>query len=248
MTFLQKLDLLMAERHLNKPRLAELSGVPYTTIDGFYKKGYSNAKLSTVRKIAKALDTSLDYLFEEDDELRGDRLSFEAHEIGRAYDGLDEWGRKVVRGVISDETQRVEFLRSSRPGKTRIIPLLGNSFAAGVGEPDFGNALEEYEVPEDTRADFAVRVHGDSMEPYLPDGSVQLGIKGTPTDGDVAALIVDGAFYIKQLCTDSEGNLHLFSLNRARRSMDLTVWASSGSNVSCFGTILMDKRLPLPLD
>lgn len=248
MTFLQKLDLLMAERHINKPKLAELSGVPYTTIDGFYKKGYANAKISTVRKIARALGTSLDYLFEEDDALPSDRLSFEAGEIGRAYDGLDDWGRKVVRGVISGEAQRVEYLRASRPKKTRIIPLLGNSFAAGVGEPDFGNALEEYEVPEDIRADFAVRVHGDSMEPYLPDGSVQFGIKGTPADGDVAALIVDGAFYIKQICLDSEGNLHLFSLNRKRRDLDLTVWASAGSNVSCFGTILLEKRVPLPLD
>lgn len=248
MTFLQKLDLLMAERHINKPKLAELSGVPYTTIDGFYKKGYSNAKISNVRKIAKALGTSLDYLFEEEDSLQGDRMSFEAHEIGRAYDGLDDWGRKVVRGVISDETQRVEFMRASQPKKTRVIPLLGNSFAAGVGEPDFGNALEEYEVPEDTHADFAVRVHGDSMEPYLPDGSVQLGVKGMPTDGDVAALIVDGAFYIKQICTDSQGNLHLFSLNRDRRELDLTVWATAGSNVSCFGTIVMDRRMPLPLD
>lgn len=247
MTFTEKLDLLMAEKHINKPRLAELSGVPYTTIDGFYKKGYENAKLSNLRKLAHALGASLDYLVEEDGGA-ADSVSRDAYRVARSYDALDDWGRKVVRGVVADETLRVESLREAAKPKTRIIPLLGNSFAAGVGEPDFGNALEDYEIAYDTKADFAVRVHGDSMEPYLPDGSIQLGVKGTPADGDVAALIVDGAFYVKQICLDSAGNLHLFSLNRARRDLDLTVLASSGSNVSCFGVIPLPKRVPLPLD
>ena len=33
-----KLDLLMKEKNINKAELARESGVPYTTIDGFYKK------------------------------------------------------------------------------------------------------------------------------------------------------------------------------------------------------------------
>ena len=128
---------------------------------------------------------------------------------------------------------------------TKIIPLIGARMAAGPGEPDFGNALEEYEVPADTRADFAVHIHGDSMEPDLPDGSIQLCTKGTPRDGDVAVLLVDGAFYVKQICLDAVGNLYLFSLNRARG--DKTIWASSGSTVSCFGTVIMKRRHPLPM-
>lgn len=65
MTFLDKLDLLMQNSGLNKHKLSLISGVPYTTIDGFYKKGYENAKISTIRKIAKALGCSLDYLIDE---------------------------------------------------------------------------------------------------------------------------------------------------------------------------------------
>ena len=246
MTFLEKLDRLMAEKHINKPKLAELSGVPYTTIDGFYKKGYANAQISNIQKIARVFDTSVDYLFEEDE--GREEISFEARMLAKSFDRLDDWGKKAVRGVVTAETQRVEALTSAPKIKTRIIPLLGARFAAGVGEPDFGNALEEYEVPADARADFAVRVHGDSMEPWFPDGSVQLGVKGAPKDGDVAALTVDGAFYIKQICLDSDGNLHLFSLNRDRKNLDLTIWASAGSNVTCFGTIPTQKKLPLPVD
>lgn len=61
MNFLEKLDYLMKKKGLNKSKLSKLSGVPYTTIDGFYKKGYENTKISTIQKIALALDVSLDY-------------------------------------------------------------------------------------------------------------------------------------------------------------------------------------------
>ena len=46
-----KLDILMKERNISKADLARESGVPYTTIDGFYKKGSENAKLSTLKKL-----------------------------------------------------------------------------------------------------------------------------------------------------------------------------------------------------
>lgn len=50
-----KLDILMNERNMNKADLARESGVPYTTIDGFYKKGSDNAKLSTLKNYANIL-------------------------------------------------------------------------------------------------------------------------------------------------------------------------------------------------
>ncbi|MCD8341218.1 MAG: helix-turn-helix transcriptional regulator [Clostridiales bacterium] len=65
MNFLEKLDYMMDKMSINKNKLSAMSGVPYTTIDGFYKKGYTNTKMSTIRKIAAALDVSLDYLIDD---------------------------------------------------------------------------------------------------------------------------------------------------------------------------------------
>lgn len=62
MNFLEKLDFLMDRDGLNKSTLAQKSGIPYTTIDAFYKKGYSNAKLSTLNKLCACFGVSLDYL------------------------------------------------------------------------------------------------------------------------------------------------------------------------------------------
>lgn len=62
MNLLEKLDLQMSQRGLNKSTLSKLSGVPYMTLSDIYKKGYANAKMSTIQKLARALDVSLDYL------------------------------------------------------------------------------------------------------------------------------------------------------------------------------------------
>ena len=56
-----KLDILMKERNISKADLAWESGVPYTTIDGFYKKGSENAKLSTLKKLCNYFNCTLDY-------------------------------------------------------------------------------------------------------------------------------------------------------------------------------------------
>ena len=45
MNFLEKLDFLMERYGLNKSTLSQKSEIPYTTIDGWYKKGYEGLKI-----------------------------------------------------------------------------------------------------------------------------------------------------------------------------------------------------------
>ena len=51
MDLLNKIDFLLNEKELNKRQLAIKAGIPYTTIDSFYKKGVDNMKLSTFKKL-----------------------------------------------------------------------------------------------------------------------------------------------------------------------------------------------------
>lgn len=78
-----KLDLLMKEKNINKAELARESGIPYTTIDGFYKKGSENAKLSTLKKICAYFGCSLDYL--ADDNVPEEPRTIAAHFDGNEY-------------------------------------------------------------------------------------------------------------------------------------------------------------------
>ena len=68
MDFTEKLNRLLSEKQISKPQLAKISGIPYTTIMSFFDvtKGTENIKLSTLKKLSKALNVSLDYLTDDD--------------------------------------------------------------------------------------------------------------------------------------------------------------------------------------
>ena len=56
----------MAEKGINKSILSKESGIPYTTIAGFYTKGTDNVKLSTLKKLSAYFDCSIDFLADEE--------------------------------------------------------------------------------------------------------------------------------------------------------------------------------------
>lgn len=62
MNFLEKLDLLMSMKKLNKKKLSELSGIPYTTIANWYKRSYENMSVSTFKTLCVFFNVSMDYL------------------------------------------------------------------------------------------------------------------------------------------------------------------------------------------
>lgn len=66
MTLLEKLDLLKQQRGDTNASLARNSDIPYTTIDGLYKKGYKNIKLKTLQDLANYFGCSLDFLARDD--------------------------------------------------------------------------------------------------------------------------------------------------------------------------------------
>lgn len=115
MDFLKKLDYLMEQHKLNKHTLSLSCGVPYTTIDSFYKKGYANAKLSTVEKIANYFNTSIDYLMREEitDPNYGTtkkqlQISVDEKDIIDKYRKTDEYGRETVRFTVDREYKRTK--------------------------------------------------------------------------------------------------------------------------------------------
>lgn len=63
MTLLENIESLMdASGIKTKAALAKFTGLPYTTVDGFWKKGTENIRLKTVKKISSAFCCTLDYL------------------------------------------------------------------------------------------------------------------------------------------------------------------------------------------
>lgn len=74
MGMLEKIEYLMQIKNIsNKKVLADVSGLPYTTVAGLWVKPIDNTKRSTLFALAKALGCSVDYL-------GNDEIPLEAHE------------------------------------------------------------------------------------------------------------------------------------------------------------------------
>ena len=67
MTFLEKLDALIKTRGLNKHSFAKECGIPYTTVDYWYKQNTDKVKLDTVRQISSFFGVNLNYWKESED-------------------------------------------------------------------------------------------------------------------------------------------------------------------------------------
>ena len=151
-----------------------------------------------------------------------------------------------IAGVLADNSgEKIP----ETPKKQRIIPLYRYLAAAGYPSPAPGEDYEDYEVPADSPADFAARIDGDSMEPWICDGDIVLAQRRVDLrDGDVGIFFAKDGMVCKQYCQDSQGNIYLFSLNRNRRDADVHIPASSDLRVLCYGRVLMNRQIPLPAD
>ena len=181
-------------------------------------------------------------------------LSDEALQVARDYQGLDKWGRRVVRSVISDEQERMDdegsFLNETElEPEPKIINLFDNPSAAGpaLGETDQGCQPYTLTGEDPQGASYAIRVQGDSMEPDFSDGSIAFVNHDEMRDGDIGIFCVDGATVIKQWHYDSIlGITYLFSLNRKRADADVVITRSSGRNLVWQGRVITKRRYDLP--
>lgn len=131
--------------------------------------------------------------------------------------------------------------------ESRLIPLYRSPAAAGYAAPVFGEDFDYIPVTDDVpqAAEFAVRIQGDSMEPFIADGSVAYVNRDPLQDGDVGIFYVDGDMLCKQYYKDPAGVVYLFSLNRARADADVVFGPSSGRTLACFGRVIL-RTMPLP--
>lgn len=220
---------------LTQDELSRLVGVTKGAIAN-YENDISHPKENVLYALIDALAVDANYLFQDCVQIKkAPSLSDEALRVAEAFDSLDAHGKTVIKVVAAEEAKRMSG--AAVPARIKVVPLFGSAFAAGTGEPDYENAWEDYEVSADSAADFAIKVCGDSMEPVLHDGQIALGVKRNPGDGEIGAVLVDGSFYVKQICRQGR-DLLLRSVNRARSDADLLLRADGDNYVKVFGTII----------
>lgn len=236
---------ILQEQGISISELARRLNVSAQTLYSMVKRDNQKVDFDMMMHICKQLDVPVERLCEDAVLPKMPDLR-EWQFIGK-YRRLSDSGKELVDMVIDHELRHREEASVQQPKESRIIPLYLTPAAAGYASPALGDDYEDYTVDKNSEADFAVRIDGDSMEPYIHDGDVALCKRGAIIhDGDVGLFFVDGDMKCKQYCQDYSGNVYLFSANRDRSDADVTVLASSGITLMCFGKVLLDKSIPLP--
>lgn len=177
-------------------------------------------------------------------------LSPEELELIRSYRRLDDFGKRAVHSICEVEFERVDHdVTPIIEIPHRQIPLYVVSPAAGFNGLSDGDEHDMIDVDDSVpgNADFAVKISGDSMEPYINDGEVvYVQRRHELSNGEVGIFSVDGAMYCKQFYIDRSGTLNLLSANPERADSSIIVKPDSSSTVVVYGRVLLDRKPPLP--
>ena len=112
MNLLEKIDILMEQRSLNKRQLAIKSKIPYTTLDGLYNGRYENMKIQTFKSLCTYFGVTMDSMAYDDREIEytADRdLSISADDAAhiRKYRAIDDDSRQMVDAVLDTAYKQV---------------------------------------------------------------------------------------------------------------------------------------------
>ncbi len=236
MNCIANIKRIKQEKKLTNEQLSELSGISNGTLNKILADKNASIKLETVFALAEALEVSPLTLIGISD----NDFSDEENDIINMMRELDDQKRRSVSEYIKREYEKEMTKR--RTGKmlftleaenTRTIPLYETPVSAGCGNYLDADCSKEIslnlnEITE--RADFAVRVRGDSMMPRYNDGDIVIVESVSSVDiGKIGIFILNGESYIKKL-----GKNMLISLNQKYSAIPF----GNNDNIECKGLVI----------
>ena len=248
MSFGQRLRERRKELGISQGELAKALGVSVSAVSN-YESGQNAMREEVLLRLFQALDVEPNYLYQDAFSGKSFTCSAEEQALVRTYRGLRSAGRQAIRSLADAlGLYQAELEGDALPEEVRQIPLYRSPAAAGYAAPVFGEDFDYIAVSGGVPAgaEFGVRIQGDSMEPYIPDGSVVYVNRDPLSNGDVGIFWVDGDMLCKQYVRDKLGMVYLFSLNRARADADVVLPRDSGRSLVCFGRVLLPVRPKTP--
>lgn len=152
----------------------------------------------------------------------------------RRYNDLDFIGQSHVDAVLQWETERVQQLEqaTAAPAATRMINYYYRLASAGTGQIIFDmpptKRIEIPAIPEYRKADYAIGVNGNSMEPVYHDGDTLLvEMIDNVEIGEIGIFLVNGESFVKE-----RGETELISLNPDSKNVPLN------EDARCLGRVI----------
>lgn len=215
---------------LKQAELAKMIDVKSAAVISNWEKDVNKPDADKIIRLCEVLGISASYLLDYYENTMN--VSLDEQEYIKKYRTLDEYGKELVTAVIDIEYKRCTY--KPEPNRDELIEISINYAPVSAG---LGDELEDYEhwekvsvplTPESRKADFILRVDGDSMEPKFSDGDYLLVRKQPAVDiGQIGIFDVDGKGYVKKYGGDK-----LISLNPKYKDISTT------DDSRCFGLVL----------
>ncbi len=179
-----------------------------------WKKGTS-PNSDMIIKLSEYLNVTIDYLLTG----KTNELTSEQYELLNNFNALSSenkiFASNFIKTVLEMQTSNTININSSNDTQSNMISMQHSIYkvSAGIGyNLDDGDQWDTIDVPntsEANKADFALTISGNSMEPIFHNGDIVL-VKKQPSveQGQVGIFIIENSGYIKKY-----GGDRLISLN-----------------------------------
>ena len=191
--FSDMLGYLRKREGISQQELADKLKISRSAI-GMYESGSRTPDLETLEAMADLFNVNLDTLLGKNSTnsvVPTDLLQIDTRLNKLGHQEWTRYGEYLARQKVYQK----EVSEALTTVRIYTVPA-----AAGYASPVEGEDYEVVQLPDvPYGADFAIKVSGDSMEPYIKDGSLVFVKRSLDlTDFDVGVFYVDGDVLIKQ--------------------------------------------------
>lgn len=251
----ERVLLCLEQSNKTQAELARYLNTKQSTVLGWTKLGRSPTA-DVIIRICEFLNISAEYLLTGKESPIAITEVSEPHKaVIKKYRALDEHGKDIVDIVLEKEYGRIILLEQERQKKEKTIEFSSpadepqavemkvylEKSAAGIGNYLTGEG--EYELltfPSDevpSRADFGIRISGDSMEPRIHDDEI-VWVRATPQieSGEIGIFVLNEKALCKKLHIDYDKGrrTELISLNTKYKSIKI----GTGDSLRTIGQVL----------
>lgn len=240
MTLEEQLKAEILSKYKSIRAFTQQFGISYSTLDSIFKRGIKNAGIDTILKIFGALNIDIESVktgsLKRATPLPVDNFyTVDEQSLINKYRTLDAFGQDTVKAVLDCESKRClsqkEMNDLLSDYNIIYLPMPIQSASAGTGEVADDETVERVPVLRNvwtSKADYALRVHGDSMEPDMHDGDLLL-VRSQPAiePGEIGIFIHQGERFVKVFRED-----RLESLNNKYEDINIE------EDTKCIGKVI----------
>lgn len=232
LSFGEKIKIARKTQGLTQKQLALKINAAHNSISD-WENDKNKPYPDTIELLCGVLEITPNYLLatSSDDFSPKDKL------LVRRYNDLDSIGQSHVDAVLQWEFDRIKQIEqaastTSAPAATRMINYYYRLASAGTGQIIFDmpptKRIEIPDIPEYKKADYAIGVNGNSMEPTYCDGDTLLvEMIDNIEIGEIGIFSVNNECFVKKL-----GENELISLNTESSNIPLNETAR------CMGRVI----------